>query len=128
MLTLNYEYRVLPAPRRAAKARTARSSEERFAMALAEVMNDLGRDGWEYVRSDTLPMDERSGLTATKTSYFNMLVFRRVIVRDTQTYDEAGEVPVGDEFTLSATDLLRKLSGPKNSRAAFPSPTHLAAE
>ena len=51
-------------------------------------MNDMGREGWEYVRTDTLPMDERAGLTGgTKTSYLNMLVFRRVIVRSAQMLD-----------------------------------------
>jgi hypothetical protein len=90
MLSLNYEYRVIPAPRRAARARGA-SSEERFALSLASVMNDMGREGWEYVRADTLPLDERAGLTGgTKTSYLNMLVFRRVIVRGAHML-EAGE-------------------------------------
>lgn len=90
MLSLNYEYRVVPAPRRAVKAKAIAKSEERFALSLAMVMNEMGSEGWEYVRADTLPMDERSGLTGTKTSYLNMLVFRRVIVRRTH-FDGATE-------------------------------------
>ena len=90
MLSLNYEYRVIPAPRRAGRARGL-SSEDRFAQSLAGVMNDMGRDGWEYIRADTLPLDERAGLTGgTKTSYLNMLVFRRVVVRGAHML-EAGE-------------------------------------
>lgn len=72
-----YEFKVIPAPRRGQKSREARSTEDRFAFALTQVMNDMGRDGWDYVRADTLPCDERSGLTGTKTSFQNMLVFRR---------------------------------------------------
>ena len=72
-----FEYRVVPAPVRGIKARGARTPEDRFAQALAEVMNDLGRDGWEYVRCDTLPSEERTGLTGRTTVYRNMLVFRR---------------------------------------------------
>ena len=91
MLSLNYEYRVVPAPRRAVKARNGAkgiSAEERFALSLSILMNDMGREGWEYVRADTLPMDERAGLTGgTKTSYLNMLVFRRVVVRASQMLD-----------------------------------------
>jgi hypothetical protein len=72
-----YEFKVVPAPRRGQKTREARSTEDRFAHTLTQLMNDMGRDGWDYVRADTLPCDERSGLTGTKTSFQNMLVFRR---------------------------------------------------
>jgi hypothetical protein len=73
-----YEYKVIPAPRRGEKSRDARTSEDRFALALTTLMNQMGRDGWEYQRADTLPCDERSGLTGTKTTYQNVLVFRRI--------------------------------------------------
>lgn len=75
-----YEYKVIPAPRRGEKSRGVKTTEDRFALALTMVMNDLGRDGWEYIRADTLPVDERAGFTGgVKTSFQNMLVFRRVI-------------------------------------------------
>lgn len=73
----SFEYRVVPAPRRGEKVKGAKTSEDRFAVALMRVMNTLGAEGWEYVRADTLPCDERTGLTGVKTSYLNMLVFRR---------------------------------------------------
>ena len=72
-----YEYRVVPAPRRGEKARGVKTTEDRFALALTQLMNKLGREGWEYQRSDTLPVEERVGLTGSKTTYQNMLVFRR---------------------------------------------------
>lgn len=75
-----YEYRVVPAPVRGIKAKGARTPEDRFAHALAEVMNAFGADGWDYVRCDTLPSEERSGLTGRTTVYRNMLVFRRALV------------------------------------------------
>lgn len=74
-----YEYRVIPAPRRGAKARGLKSAEDRFAAAVAEVMNEAAREGWEYLRSDTLPFDERQGLTGTATSWQVLLVFRRAL-------------------------------------------------
>ncbi len=58
-----YEYKVIPAPRRGEKSRGVKTIEDRFALALTMVMNDLGRDGWDYVRTDTLPVDERAGFT-----------------------------------------------------------------
>lgn len=74
-----FEYRVVPAPVRGIKARGARTPEDRFAQALAEAMNVLGREGWEYLRCDTLPSEERVGLTGRTTVYRNMLVFRRQV-------------------------------------------------
>lgn len=72
-----YEYWVVPAPRRGQKARGLRSAEDRFAFALTNLMNTMGAQGWEYQRADALPCDERSGLMGTKTTFQNVLVFRR---------------------------------------------------
>ena len=77
-----YEFKVMPAPRRGEKARGVKTTEERFALALAGLMNAMGAEGWDYVRADTLPVDERSGLTGTKTTFHTMLVFRREIAAD----------------------------------------------
>ena len=77
-----YEYKVVPAPRKGEKARGTRTTPDRFALALTSLMNDFGRDGWEYLRADTLPCDERVGLTGSKTSFQSMLVFRRVLEAD----------------------------------------------
>jgi hypothetical protein len=77
---MRYEFKVVPAPRRGEKARGAKTTEDRFALAMTTLMNRLGQEGWDYVRADTLPVDERSGLTGVKTSFQNMLVFRRTLV------------------------------------------------
>ena len=74
-----FEYKVVPAPMRGLKAKGVKGSPARFANALETVMNDLGADGWEYQRTDTLPVEERQGLTGKTTSFQNMLVFRRVL-------------------------------------------------
>jgi hypothetical protein len=75
-----FEYKIVPAPRRGEKVRGVKTTEERFALALNVLMNRLGAEGWDYVRADALPCDERAGLTGgTKTTYQNMLVFRRVL-------------------------------------------------
>ncbi|MFQ6548403.1 DUF4177 domain-containing protein [Aestuariibius sp. 2305UL40-4] len=72
-----YEYRVVPAPRRGLKGKGVKGPEARFAHALETVMNEEAADGWEYVRTDTLPAEERQGLTSRTTVYQNVLVFRR---------------------------------------------------
>lgn len=75
----HYEYKVVPAPKKGLKVKGAKTSEDRFANALQITMNTHGADGWEYQRTDTLPCEERSGLTGRVTTFQNMLVFRRML-------------------------------------------------
>jgi hypothetical protein len=74
-----FEYKVIPAPRRGERARGVKTTEDRFAYALTLLMNDLGAQGWDYVRADALPCEERVGLTGIKTTFQNVLVFRRLL-------------------------------------------------
>lgn len=88
-----FEFKVVPAPRKGEKARGLKTTADRFAFALSGVMNDLAREGWEYLRADTLPCEERSGLTSKTTTYQAMLVFRRPLVA-AQTVTAALAAPV----------------------------------
>lgn len=74
-----YEYRVIPAPTRGEKAKEAKTPADRYSVALTSELNRMARDGWDYVRADVLPSEERSGLTGRSTVYHNLLVFRRAI-------------------------------------------------
>lgn len=74
---MSYEYKVVPAPTRGLKAKGVKSAEDRFANALETVMNELAADGWDYLRTDTLPSEQREGLMGKTTVFQNMLVFRR---------------------------------------------------
>lgn len=86
-----YEYKVVPAPEKGKKAKGVKTGAERFALALSEMMNELGAEGWEYVRADTLPSVERAGLTSSHTIYRNLLVFRRPLAAPGEA--EAGAEP-----------------------------------
>ncbi|HCP80666.1 MAG TPA: DUF4177 domain-containing protein [Octadecabacter sp.] len=113
-----FEYKVVPAPMRGLKGKGIKGTPARFANALQSVMNDLGREGWEYQRTDTLPVEERQGLTGKTTNFQNMLVFRRAIdvaveempevaslIEDqTKTLEAAPEPVVVDEDITSATE------------------------
>lgn len=81
-----YEYRVLPAPEKAKKAKGVKGPTARFAHAVEEFMNELGAEGWEYLRADTLPCVERSGLTKTVTEWRTLLVFRRPRLDTAEAY------------------------------------------
>ncbi|MCA8881578.1 MAG: DUF4177 domain-containing protein [Rhodobacteraceae bacterium] len=74
-----YEYRVTPAPARARKIRGADTVEARYAETLAETLNREGADGWEYLRAETLPVEERSGFRRTRTTFRTVLIFRRPV-------------------------------------------------
>jgi len=84
-----FEYKVVPAPVRGLKAKGVKGTQARFANALQTVMNELGAEGWEYQRTDTLPVEERQGLTGKTTSFQNMLVFRRVLVAEVEEAEVA---------------------------------------
>ena len=72
-----FEYKAIPAPAQGTKAKGLKSIEDRFALSVTESLNEMAAEGWEYVRAETLPCDERKGLTGTQTSYQNLLIFRR---------------------------------------------------
>jgi hypothetical protein len=120
-----YEYKVLPAPRRGTKARDAKTTEDRFALTLTTLMNDLGRDGWEYQRSETLPCDERSGFTKTKTTEQTMLVFRRALPAGVGAAPVAGSA--GTVTAVSAEAPTPRL-GPATDAPAGPTPALGRAE
>lgn len=72
-----YTYKVLPAPAKGRKAPGVKGAEARFAYGLEEAINEMAAQGWEYLRADILPSEERQGLTSTTTVYRSVLVFRR---------------------------------------------------
>ncbi|MDJ1009173.1 MAG: DUF4177 domain-containing protein [Paracoccaceae bacterium] len=74
-----YTYKIVPAPERARKIKGVKGSPERFAATLEENMNTLAADGWEFVRSETFPVEERSGFTGKKTVNRQVLVYRRAL-------------------------------------------------
>ena len=80
---MKYEYKVVPAPKKASKVKGLKRGEDRFAASLAALMNEYGAEGWEYQRTDTLPVEARAGLTSRTTVFQNMLIFRRTVEEDT---------------------------------------------
>lgn len=125
-----FEYKVVPAPTKGLKAKGVKRADERFALALSEVMNRFGAEGWEYIRADILPAEERSGLASKQTVYHNMLVFRRALPAAHETTlpdpveDEAPKAlapPEEDSDERDATEALpaaEETEGPRQEHAA----------
>ncbi|SMH31752.1 DUF4177 domain-containing protein [Maritimibacter sp. HL-12] len=95
---MTYEYKVVPAPTRGQKAKGLKTPADRFANALGAVINEMAAEGWEYQRTDTLPAEERHGLTGRSTVFQNMLIFRRVAEAESATDAETAAVlPAGTD-------------------------------
>lgn len=76
---MNYEYKVIPAPTKGLKAKGVKSGADRFANALQTAMNAMAANGWEYLRAETLPSEEREGLMGKTTVFQNVLIFGRIV-------------------------------------------------
>ena len=74
-----YEYKAVPAPHTGKSGKGIKGTSAKFANHLTQVINDMAAEGWEYLRADTLPCEERSGLTSKVTKFQNVLVFRRAL-------------------------------------------------
>lgn len=99
-----FEYKVVPAPNRGIKAKGVKRAEDRFALALSTLMNQLGAEGWDYVRADMLPTEERSGIASKQTVYHNMLIFRRVLEDGAETPEPPALDEVEEPLALAAPD------------------------
>jgi len=82
---MRFEYKIVPAPTKSLKNKGLKSSEDRFAYTLEELLNGMAAEGWEYQRAETLPSLERAGLTSTTTEWRNVLVFRKMVAESAAT-------------------------------------------
>ena len=119
---MRYEYTVIPAPSRGEKAKGAKTPVDRFALSLAAELNRMAAEGWDYVRAETLPTEERSGLTGRSTLYHNVLVFRRLVAAlETAAAPRAAGQPQ-PEYPVSAAPARAPEKAPEPPRAAAPQP------
>jgi hypothetical protein len=84
-----YEYKVIPAPTKGQKTPGIKLPEARFANTVEGLLNAQAAGGWEYLRTDILPSDERAGLTSTQTVYRTLLIFRRAKAAPQDAADKA---------------------------------------
>ncbi|RKF14962.1 DUF4177 domain-containing protein [Roseovarius spongiae] len=110
---IRYEYRVLSAPTKGLKAPGKKTPEARHANAVETLLNAQAAEGWEFMRTDLLPSDERQGLTSSQTVYRTVMVFRRPVT------DAADEV-IADAQAAAET----KATQPTPERAAPITPQH----
>jgi hypothetical protein len=73
-----YDYKVTPAPRRLKRVKGVKSTSDLFSVTLAEAINASAREGWEYMRAESLSVVEESGWFRRGAEVVEtVLVFRR---------------------------------------------------
>ncbi len=73
-----YDYRVTPAPKKLKRVKGMSSTPELLAALVAEAINAAAREGWEYVRAESLPVAEPGGwFRRGSEGIETVLVFRR---------------------------------------------------
>lgn len=116
-----FEYKVVASPRKSKAPRKVKGPEAKFAATLGDVINEMAAEGWEYQRAETLPSDERQGLTGKTVKYHSVLVFRRAVeaaVEDQpvadieQTPAPAYSEPQRDEPVLTRPEVEAEAEGP----------------
>lgn len=114
-----YQYRVVPAPTKGLKAKGVKGPEARFSNAIEDLMNQMGSQGWEYQRAETLPSIERSGLTGSTTEWRNVLVFRKPRLDGVDTFmPELLIAPAPTEDTAADTPKIEVVESAQDAHPA----------
>ncbi len=129
---MTFEYKAIGAPEKAKRKRGLRSQSDRVALAFEEILQAEAVDGWEYLRTDLLPVTERAGWFGRGHEVHRaVMVFRRPLDRVAPVESEATlrlapsvtpapvrpiapEPEVSDDPDLRIADLVRGPGNPKS--------------
>ncbi len=92
---MNFEYTVIPAPTRTKHQKGVKTAVERLAFALEDVINEMAADGWEYLRTETLTVEDKAGrFSKIVEKIETVLVFRRALQERPARRVEAQQAPI----------------------------------
>jgi hypothetical protein len=75
-----YAYKCVAAPRKARKTREHRTPAAALVAAMEEAIATEAASGWEYLRTDLVPMEAKSGWFSTVVeTHQGVMVFRRAV-------------------------------------------------
>ncbi len=75
-----FEYKLLPVPAPAKKAKGRKTTPERMAHALSELMNAQAKDNWVFSGQESFTVEGKSGLMGKETQVdCRYMVFRREV-------------------------------------------------
>jgi hypothetical protein len=101
---MTFEYKCVGAPERPKRLRGSWSRSDRVALAMQEIIDAEAVDGWEYLRTDLVPVEEKASFfSRTQEVHRAVLIFRR---------DAVGELRARP--MLAAADALGVAAMPEN--------------
>ena len=108
-----YDYKTVAAPRRAGKFKGVPKGPDAFARTLEEAISAEAASGWEYLRAENLPCEERPGFLARRSTVFHsVLIFRR------PKPGQDAPTPVGGGFAEDEPPAFRRASAPAAAPAS----------
>ena len=77
---MRYAYKCVAAPRRARRAKGHKTANESFCATFETVLSEHAAAGWEYLRTDLVPVEMRKGLFGgLQEVHQGVMVFRRAL-------------------------------------------------
>ncbi len=110
---MNFEYKAIGAPEKAGRKRGLRRQSDRVAAAFEDILKAEAVDGWEYQRTDLLPVTESAGWFKRGHEVSRaVMVFRRPLDR----------AQMESEATLRRAPSVTPAAIPAATPAAAPTP------
>lgn len=114
---MEYEYKCIAAPEKARRRRGAKTRTDRVALVVEEILQAETKGGWEYLRADLFPVEEKSGIFGrTQEVHRAVLVFRRA----------TGASSAGVHQQFAAPTLAQPVLAQPPAPAPAPAPTPAA--
>ena len=77
---MDYEYKCVAAPEKAKRRRGAKTRTDRVAGAMEDILKTEAVGGWEYQRTDLIPVEEKAGMFSRAHEVHRaVMVFRRAV-------------------------------------------------
>lgn len=84
-----FEYKLLPVPTPAKKAKGRKTMPERMGHAISELLNEQAQNNWEFSRQESFSTEEKSGLMGKeKHVECRYMVFRREVGLEEMPLDQ----------------------------------------
>lgn len=115
---MDYEYKCVAAPEKAKRRRGAKTRTDRVAGAMEDILKAEGVGGWEYQRTDLIPVEEKSGMFSRATEVHRaVMVFRRPLASSVSqpAYAPAPAVQVAPQAPAAAPMQVQEAPAPAAS-------------
>lgn len=107
---MDYEYKCVAAPEKAKRRRGAKTRTDRVAGAMEDILKAEGVGGWEYQRTDLIPVEEKSGMFSRATEVHRaVMVFRRPLA---SSVSQPAYAPVAAEPQMAPQPVAAPVAAP----------------